>query len=294
MTTQHMKTLNFAAHKLRSNSFRLCYLLMVGFKVSTLHAQETPAPPPEAAAVIRPEKSDAASQQLIRNYLTVTGGKNAHAKLQNVVARGSLTEAGKIKNFELIELQDGRRHLTLSWRHLGRDYKERFAFDGLTTWRQKVKPQLKEAEDYSGQEAIHFSKQRWLLHPFVLPALANYTFKYQGAAKVGGRRCHVVVGYGKKDVRSWFYFDQEKFLVLRWGGFGELAGLREYMDYRATKFRRAGGVLLPVEIDLLAENAAFGEIVFEEILPNQPIDLSRFNKPKSQTPVLRQRPVPKS
>jgi len=286
-----MKTLNFASKKLRSYSNRLCHLLLVCFSVATLNAQEAP-PAPEAAVKSRPEKTDAASRQLIRNYLTVTGGEEAHEKLQNVVARGSLTEAGKIKNFELIELQDGRRHLTLTWRHLGRDYKEVSVFDGLTAWRQEVSPELKEAEDYSGQEGIHFANQRWLLQPFVLPSRADYTFKYQGAAKVGGRPCHVVVGYGKKDVRSWFYFDQEKFLVLRWGGFGELAGVREYMDYRSTKFKKAGGVLLPGEIDLLAENAAFGKIVFDEILTNQKIDMARFNKPRSRTPVLRQRPSP--
>jgi hypothetical protein len=48
--------------------------------------------------------------------------------------------------------------------------------------------------------------------------------------------------------------------------------------------------LLPSEIDLLAENSAFGRIVFEEILPNQEIDRQIFNKPLNRTPVLRQRP----
>lgn len=286
-----METLNFTSRQFGPFCCRIGCLLLACFCALSLNAQNPPTDQ-EAVVKIRPEKTDAASQQLIRNYLTVTGGADAHEKLQNVVARGSLTEAGKVKKFELIELKDGRRHLTLTWRHLGRDYKELFAFDGLTAWRQEVKPELKDAEDYSGQEGIHFSNQRWLLQPFVLPSVADYTFKYQGAARVGGRPCHVVVGYGKKNVRSWFYFDQEKFLILRWGGFGELAGVREYMDYRATKFKRAGGVLLPREIDLLAENAAFGKIVFDEILPNQQIDLARFDKPRSQTPVLRQRSVP--
>lgn len=283
-----MKTLNFASN----NSGAFCYwigcLLLAFVSATTLHGQEA-APDPEAAVKARPEKTDAASRQLIRNYLTVTGGAEAHEKLQNVVARGTMTEAGRIKQFELIEMQDGRRHLSLSWRHLGRDYKEIFVFDGLEAWKQQILPERKDPEDYFGQEGIHFANQRWLLQPFVLPSVADYTFKYQGAAKVGGRPCHIIVGYGKKDVRSWFYFDKEKFLVLRWGGFGELAGVREYMDYRATKFRRAGGVLLPSEIDLLAENEAFGKIQFDAILPNQKIDLQVFSKPKSRVPVLRQR-----
>ncbi|PXA05004.1 hypothetical protein DDZ13_03290 [Coraliomargarita sinensis] len=268
----------------------LCFasFLLILCSLATLSAQQTP-PDPETAKKARPDTTDAASRQLIQNYLTVTGGADAHDTLRNVLARGSLTEAGRVKEFELIELQDGKRHLTLTWRHLGRDYKELFVFDGLKAWRQEVRPEMKDPEDYSGQEAIHFSNQRWLLQPFVLPTVADYTFQYQGAAKVGGRPCHVVVGYGKKDERSWFYFDQEKFLVLRWGGFGELAGVREYMDYRASKFKKTGGVLLPSEIDLLAENAAFGRIKFEEILPNQTIDQQIFNKPRNRTPVLRQR-----
>jgi hypothetical protein len=258
--------------------------------VPLLRAQEEAAPP-AATKAARPERSDAASQQLIRNYLTVTGGAAAYNALDNLVARGDLTEAGKEKAFTLIESQDGRRHLTLEWRHLGRDYEARYVFDGLETWRQQIRPELEDPRTYEGQEAVHFAHQRWLLQPFVLPSVADYTFKYQGAAKVGGRECHVIVGYGPKDVRSWFYFDKEKFLLLRWGGFGELAGVREYMDYRATSFRRAGGVLLPRAIDLLAEDAAFGKIEFEEILTNQDIDRQIFVRPRGRTPVLRQRPV---
>ena len=289
-----MKTLNFAPKTHRIFPVWMRLLFVAGLSAGSLPAQEAvpgpdATPDPEAAAQVRPEKTDPASRQLIRNYLTVSGGAEDHEKLRNVVARGRLTEAGRVKQFELIELRDGRRHLSLSWRHLGRNYKEVHVFDGLTAWKQALRPERKDAVDYTGQEGVHFANQRWLLQPFVRPAVADYTFKYQGAAKVAGRPCHVVVGYGKKDVRSWFYFDQEKFLVLRWGGFGELAGVREYLDYRSTKFRRVGGVLLPGEIDLLAENAAFGRIEFEVILPNQPVDPGRFNKPRSRTPVLRQR-----
>lgn len=276
---------------------RLNLLLLVFFSAVALGAQETAptsnaSPEAEATVKTRPESSDTASQQLIRNYLTVVGGAESYDRITNVVARGTLEEAGNIKTFELIELQDGKRHLRLKWRHLGRQYEERFAFDGLQAWRQELSPERKNAVAYSGQDAIHFSRQRWLLQPFVLPSVADYVFKYQGPGKVGGRPCHVIVGYGKKDVRSWFYFDQEKFLLLRWGGFGEIAGTREHMDYRANKFNRVDGVLFPSEIDLLAESAAYGSVQFDEILTNQQVDRDLFNKPQSRTPVLRQRPTP--
>lgn len=285
-----MRTLNFKSKLPRSLAPPVCCILIACTSALRLQAQEEfPPDEPEAAAIVRPEATDSASQQLIRNYLTVTGGAAIHERTKNIAAKGSLEEAGKIKAFELIERQDGKRHLTLTWRHLGRNYKEYHVFDGLSTWKQAVSPELKDAEDYSGQEGIHFSHQRWLLQPFVLPSLASYVFKYQGGSKISGRSCHVVVGYGKNNERSWFYFDKENFLLLRWGGFGEVAGAPGYRDYRATKFRKVDGLLLPSEIDLLVEDAAYGKIQIDSILLNQEHEMGRFNKPRSRIPVLRQR-----
>lgn len=290
-----MKTLNFELTVRHPLPRLLCCLLLLSAgplnAQAQAEAQEEETTEEIPAVKIRPDASDATSEKLIRNYLTVTGGADAYNKLMNVVATGTLEEAGKTKRFELIEMQDGKRHLTLSWRHLGRNYKELKVFDGLIAWRQEISPQLEEAEDYSGQESIHFSNQRWLLQPFVLPSVADYIFKYQGTAQVGGRVCYLVVGFGKKDERSWFYFDKATFLLLRWGGFGEIAGVKEYMDYRASKFKRVGGVMLPREIELLAENAVFGSVQFESILTNKEVDLGRFSKPTSRIPVLRQRPA---
>lgn len=285
-----MKTKNFKSRCFNPLPRRFYILLLFAGTSITLNAQDE-APDSEAAVKLRPETSDTASQQLIRNYLVVTGGSEAHRALANVVARGRLTEAGKSKGFELIELQDGRRHLTLTWRHLGRDFEEQQVFNGEETWRQELRPEKKDPEVMGGPAGKHFSTQRWLLQPFVRPAVADYTFNYHGTAKVGGRPCYVVIGFGKEDVRSWFYFDREKSLLLRWGGIGELAGGQEYMDYRASRFKRQAGVLLPLEIELLAEEAAFGSIEFEAILASQEIDATIFNKPQNQTPVLRQRPA---
>ena len=70
----------------------------------------------------------------------------------------------------------------------------------------------------------------------------------------------------QSDERSWFYFDQERSLLTRWGGKGTIGGVEAYMDYRATSLRsQVNGVLLPKQIDLLAENAAFGSITFDSI-----------------------------
>lgn len=239
----------------------------------------------------RPAQSDAASSQLIANYLTVTGGHQAHIKLRNVMAEGTIKESTLQRNFRLIETADGKRHLTYFWTHLGRKHRVIYVHDGLETWTQVLEPKRKEAKPYGGADGTHFANNRWLLQPFTLPTLANYVFKYQGAAKVSGRPAHIIKGYGKKDTHSWFYFDKEKFLLTRWGGAGQIAGVTEYMDYRATEFKAFAGVLMPTRIDLLAENAAFGRVHFEQIKVNQNLNDLSFLMPRSMVPTLRQRPV---
>jgi len=285
-----MRTLNFTVKPARATALLCCALAAIPwFNTASLHAQQNEADEAEKAKIARPKATDTASAQLIDNYLTVTGGAATHERVVTAVAKGRLNEAGIVNRFELIELKDGRRHLTLKWRHLGRDYKEYHVFDGQSAWKQEVSPQEKDPVNLGGPEAKHFSYQRWLLTPFVPPLKKEYVFKYQGGAVVSGRSCHVVVGFGIDNVRSWFYFDKEKFLLLRWGGIGDVAGLSEYRDYRARKFKKVSGIVLPSEIDLVVENSSYGNIQFDSIKLNQAVDMQLFKKPVSNIPVLRQR-----
>ena len=242
----------------------------------------------------RPEKSDAPSLRLIDNYLTVTGGLNAHRALRNVVAEGTIKESTLQRNFTLIETADGKRHLTYHWTHLGRKHRVVYTHDGLQTWTQVLEPKKQHARPYGGADGTHFASQRWLLQPFTLPARADFTFRYQGTAKVSGRPAYLVKAYGENDAKTWFYFDKEKFLLTRWGGEGQIAGVTEDMDYRATQFKKVGGVLFPTQIDLLAQDAAFGRVRFESVKANQDLDGLSFFMPPSSSPVLRQRPVPQN
>ena len=244
---------------------------------------------PEPATNPRPKLTDKTSRQLIKNCLAVSGGKQAYIDLVNVTATGNIVEAGKVKSFHLIETQDGRRQLTYTWKHLGRIYKTLYSFDGVQTWQQKLLPKEEHPEPFSGGDATHFARQHWLLQPFIVPLVADYVFKYQGMSKVAGRPAYIITGYGKYNIRSWFYFDKEKHLLTRWGGIGTIAGIEEYMDYRATRFATVNGVLLPKQIELLAENSPFGTITFETISANQPIDSQIFSMPPSTIPTLRQK-----
>lgn len=239
----------------------------------------------------RPKETDRASQQLIQNYLTVTGGESKHRALKNVVAEGTVKVSTLQKKFKLIETNDGKRHLTYYWRHLGRNHKVIYVHDGLETWTQVLGPKESRPRSYGGSEGLHFANLRWLLQPFTLPTKADFVFKYQGADKVGGRPTHVLKGFGKKDIPSWYYFDKEKFLVIRWGGKGQIAGVEENMDYQATSFRSVDGVLLPSKIDLIVEDSAFGKIEINKIATNQNLSEVSFFMPKKTSPTLRQRPA---
>ncbi|MEM8866900.1 MAG: hypothetical protein AAGC73_01405 [Verrucomicrobiota bacterium] len=239
----------------------------------------------------RPEYDDPTSRKLIKNYLTATGGKQAHIDLQSVYASGTITEAGKTKSFELVERQDGRRHLTYTWRHLGRDYKEVIAFDGVIAWKQKLSPKKGIPQELSKIEAWHFANQRWLIQPFVVPLKAKYVFVYQGSSKVAGRDSHLIVGLTQDGEKSFHYIDKETFLVTRWGGYGYIGGIKEYLDYQATRFEYVGGVLLARELTLIAETQAFGKVVFDDFEANPDLDLKMFYQPPDDLPTLRQRPV---
>lgn len=240
---------------------------------------------------MRPTQSDSTSQKLIKNYLTITGGQQAHRKLLNVVAEGTIKESTLTRNFRLVETNDGKRHLTYYWTHLGRPHRELHVFDGVEVWTQSLEPQKHEAQHDKSSDGAYFANHRWLIQPFNLPLLADYVFKYQGSSKSGGRTSYVVKGFGKKDRPSWFYFDKDKSLLTRWGGAGKIAGTTEQMDYRATRFKSVDGLIFPTHIDLLAENAVYGHIEFTEIAINQDLNDFSFFFPKSSIPTLRQRSV---
>ncbi len=236
----------------------------------------------------RPKKTDPTSEKIIQNFLEVSGGESAYAGIKTVKATGTIVEARRSKTFELIETHRGQRHLTYSWKHLGRNYKVVYAYDGTYAWKQELLPKEKRPELLHGLTAEHFAQQNWLIQPLVVPLRDSFVFKYQGKSKVSGRAAYLVTGFGKENKQSWFYFDQETFLLTRWGGMSELAGMEEYIDYRATEFSRVNDVLLPKKIDILAENSKFGTITLETITANQDVDPAIFECPKSKIQILRQ------
>ena len=249
-------------------SLTLPIALLIGTAFQLLSAQT-----PE---INRPKQTDSASGQLVQNFLTTTGGPASHLAIKNIVAEGTITEAGKIREFSAIETADGRRKITYRWRVLGRPHESIEAFDGEQAWKQNIKPKLEEAQKWEDRSASYFKHQRWFIQPFVAPLSEDYVFQYQGKSKVNGRPAHLVVGYGIANERTWFYFDMEKFLLTRWGGIGQAAGQDIYLDHRAGSFRMVEGLLLPKSIDLLIQDGVYGKIEFDHIRTNQTLPADTF------------------
>lgn len=61
--------------------------LLIPFASIAQEQEQTPI----TVAHKRPAATDTASSQLIKNFLAVTGGQQAHIDLQNVVATGTIT-----------------------------------------------------------------------------------------------------------------------------------------------------------------------------------------------------------
>lgn len=236
----------------------------------------------------RPEQSDPTSEKLIDNYLTASGGTSAHVHLKNIIATGTIVEGRMSKKFELIETRNGERLLTYSWKHQAQNHKIRYASDGIRIWQQQLLPEELRPNFFEGPPARHFAAQRWLIQPFIAPLEADFVFKYQGKSKVSGRKAYIVTGFGRDDERSWFYFDEENFLLTRWGGKSSIAGVEEYIDYRATEFAKVAGVLLPKKIELLLKDSPYGTITFDDISVNQAVDPEIFAMPPNPAPILRQ------
>jgi len=274
--------------------FRAPPILAAVLAAAAARAQETDpengdASEPKQSEIQRPEATDDPSRQLIDNYLTVTGGREAHAAIPAVEARGDLREGRRRRTFRLVETRSGQRRLTLTWREKGRDHKRIRATDGEMVWERQVAPEKKPARRLSGAEAQHFRHQFWLLNPFAGARAEGYVFDYRGKARALGRRAHMVVGYGPENVRTWFYFDREEFLLLRHGGLGRVAGGTQNLDYAAHRFTRVQGALFPKALKLLVDEDTFGEIAFESIEARPEPDSGRFAMPPSEVPVLRQK-----
>ena len=240
--------------------------------------------------IVRPESSDSSSLKLIQNYLTASGGKKVHNKLQNVKVTGEYREAKDSKNFTLIETFKGERYLQLNWKLRGIQYEQLYVYDGLEAWQRRTLPDDKKRnlpKAYNGLPANHFINQRWFFQPFIPPLSPKYVFEYSGTDKVASRPSYLVVGYGAKNERTWFYFDKETFLVTRWGGIGAVARGETYLDYQAKGFKKVDGLFLPTGLTLLAKGQPYGEVIFESIETNVDIEPGFFTEPVIQIPTLR-------
>ena len=206
---------------------------------------------------------------------------------------GQYQEANDLKRFTLVETRQGQRYLQLRWKLRGIQHEQIYAYDGQQCWQQRSLPKDKKRnlpKTYKGRAASHFIHQRWFFHPFTPPLADDYVFDYAGTDTVAKRPTHLLVGYGPNNERSWFYLDQQTFLVTRWGGIGAVAGGQAYLDYQAKGFKAVDGIFLPTGLNLLAQDQVYGEIRFDRIETNVDVADSLFTQPVANIPTLRAAP----
>ena len=266
-------------------------LLIIASILSTLVFQTSLRAVPSTDTTLaqaRPLQTDAASERLIQNHLVASGGILAHSRINNIAVEGTQQIRSETKAFTLIETNDGKRHLTYRWKHLGRQYEEIYVFDGLRAWKQVRLPSPQPAKSLVGLEGAHFGSVHWFLQPFTLPMRGSYEFSFDRASRVGTRESYRVNGSGKQGIQQSFHFDKETALLIRWGGDGLVAGSQQRLNYQATHFTAVEGVQFPKAISLLIGTKPYGYIRIERLTTNVDISMIDFFRSGRKTPTLRQ------
>ena len=104
-------------------------------------------------------------------------------------------------------------------------------------------------------------------------------FQYIGVDKVAQRKTYVI----RRGTESYYYFDKEKFLLLKWGREESLGGQKLEVSYVANSFKRWGTprdtFLLPSQISIVAGDKVLGSYRIEGIEINRPVKQSVFTPP---------------
>jgi hypothetical protein len=77
-----------------------------------------------------------------------------------------------------------------------------------------------------------------------------------------------------------FYFDREKFLLVQWGGKSRFGGKSLPIDYRSTRFKRQGQILLPTKVLLTAEGTVLGTYEIDQVEVNAALAPGIFAVPE--------------
>lgn len=132
------------------------------------------------------------------------------------------------------------------------------------------------AGGYGEVSPEHFRQVFLMRQPLLDPDKLGMGYRYGGVEKRFGRPVYIVRQFSG----GHFYFDQKKFLLVQWGGKSHLGGKNLPVDYRSTRFKRQGQILLPAKVLLTAEGTVLGTYEVEQVEVNAAVAPDFFAIPE--------------
>ena len=129
---------------------------------------------------------------------------------------------------------------------------------------------------YGEVPSRHFRSMFMFLQPFLLENDKALGYEFKGIEKLKGRESYVL-RHGRN---RYFHFDKERFLLVQWGGAGQIGGEDMYIYYRAVAFKRWDSMLFPSKISIIGKNVELGSYTIEFVEVNSEFDSSTLEVPE--------------
>ncbi|HVG34819.1 MAG TPA: c-type cytochrome [Pyrinomonadaceae bacterium] len=232
-----------------------------------------------ARAAVKPAEALPTVEQIMNKYVAVVGGREAAAKLQSRVMKGTIEQTqGRSAAVEINLKEPGKYLSVLTTKQQGIIYQ---GFDGTTAWIKNDRAQ----RAMNAAELAQLKRAAALYD--VIKVKEPYTgMTVTGREKVGEREAYVVELKNSDASRTErYFFDTETGLLLRRIVLtnGVLFPIPEQTDFE--DYREVDGVKLPFTIRISNIDTFFSSTrTFTEIKHNVAVDDTRFNPPPAPSP----------
>ncbi len=221
------------------------------------------------------KSKDQKAEEILNNFVSAAGGKNAHQEIQNIVSTSELIflESGISINRYISETRSNEYFIKISSSQLGEIIR---GYDGSDYW-EKRQNKIRIIDDVEKKSILNSTAflryAQWQKH------LTSYS--YNGIVKTGEQELHkldVVTIYGSKE--SW-YFNISTFLLAQ---IEEPLEMPEEIASVVTIFedyREVNGIMISFSQTIQMPGQT-RRILFSEILTNQQVDKSIFKIPAAE------------
>lgn len=228
---------------------------------------------PAVAAGPQTDPPRLSAEQILEKAIEAAGGREAYARLQTTLARGTVEFEGQHLHgtVEFYAKAPNKRLLVFDLEHLG---PTRQGFDGKVAW---IEDPINGLRRLSGADLQRVRLEAAFHHPLKWRELYA-AIELAGVEQVAGRPAYVLRLSPRRGKPALHYYDTESFLLVRQDIVQEIA--QGTVEVRAwlSDYRDAGGVKTPFRIEQEMPGARV-VIRFHEIRNNVPLDDALFAMP---------------